>query len=88
MRVVNIIISNIDSPLYDENFNMMQFKIADFYELLGWEDVGGKDYERLRTILKKLSNNSSDYIQIGDKETIVRWIEKPYFHKKNGTVEL
>ena len=88
MRVVNLIISNIDSPLYDEEFNLMQFNINDFYKLLGWDDLGGSDYNRLKTILKKLSNNSSDYIQIGEKETIVRWIEKPYFHKKKGVVEL
>lgn len=88
MRIVNLIISNIDSPLYDEEFNMMKFSIQDFYNMLGWENVGGKDYERLKNMLKKLSNSSSDYIQIGEKETIVRWIEKPYIYKNKGIVEL
>lgn len=88
LRIVNMIISNINSPLYDEKFNMMKFRISDFYTLLGWNNIGGNDYRRLKAILKRLSDSSSDYIQIGDKETIVRWIEKPYFDKKYGTVEL
>lgn len=88
IRVVNMIISNIESPLYDEEFNMMTFHITDFYKMLGLNEIGGGDYSRLKTILKNLSNKSSNYIQIGEKETIVRWIEKPYFYKRNGTVEL
>lgn len=88
IRIINMIISNIESPLYDEQFNMMTFHITDFYKMLGWNEVGGGDYSRLKNLLRNLSNKSSNYIQIGEKETIVRWIEKPYFHKRTGTVEL
>ena len=92
LRVLNTIISNIHSPLYDKKLNVMSFDIKDFLNLLGMTDsYGGADRKRLKEILLNLSNKSSDYIEFeknGKKyETIVRWIEKPIFVDEN-TVEL
>lgn len=88
LRIVNFIISNINSPKYDETLNSMEFQISEFYKLLGMEHAGGKDYLRLQAILQGLSNKSSDYIDFGEYETIVRWIDKPKFNKNSGTVTL
>lgn len=88
MRVVNTIISNIKSPKYDEELNVMEFDILEFCRMLGWEDVGGDNYKLLRRTLWNLSNKSSDYIDFGNYETIVRWIERPIFEKGTGVVKL
>lgn len=88
LRVVNTIISKIKSPLYDEELNIMEFDINEFCKLLGWEDVGGNNYKMLRAVLRNLSNKSSDYIDFGGYETIVRWIDKPIFEEGSGIVKL
>lgn len=90
LRVVNTIISNINSPKYDEEFNIMEFDIKDFCRSLGFaeSEAGGKEYRILKQVLKNLSNKSSDYINFGDYETIVRWIERPIFEPASGRVKL
>ena len=88
IRIVNFIISNINSPAYDEEFNVMSFDINEFCKMLGWSDPGGDNYRQLRYTLRKLSMMASDYIDFGDYETIVRWIEKPIFEKGTGIVKL
>lgn len=87
IRVLNAIISNINSPKYDAELNTMVFDINEFCQLLGYE-TGGETYKRLKSVLKSLSDKSSDYIDFGDYETIVRWIEKPKFEKNSGKVLL
>lgn len=90
LRVVNAIISNINSPKYDTELNIMEFDIKEFCELLGFEKsgAGGKEYSILKNTLRGLSSKTSDYIDFGDYETIVRWIDKPVFEKGSGTVKL
>lgn len=88
MRVVNTIISNIQSPKYDQELNVMEFDILEFCRMLGWDDIGGDNYAMLRRTLWNLSNKSSDYIDFGSYETIVRWIDKPIFEKGTGIVKL
>lgn len=88
LRVVNTIISNINSPLYDEELNVMTFDINEFCHMLGLENGGGSNYKILRYTLRNLSNKSSDYINFGEYETIVRWIDKPKFEPGTGMVKL
>lgn len=88
IRIVNTIISNIKSPKYDEELNMMEFSIKEFCQLLGIEHAGGENYRILKETLRNLSNKTSDYIDFGEYETIVRWIEKPIFEKGSGIVRL
>ena len=90
MRVVNAIISNINSPKYDTELNVMEFNIKEFCELLGFDrsQAGGTEYRILKNTLRGLSSKTSDYIDFGDYETIVRWIDKPVFEKGSGTVKL
>lgn len=90
MRVVNAIISNIRSPKYDTELNVMEFDIKEFCKLLGFGEgeIGGTEYRLLKQTLRGLSNKSSDYINFGKYETIVRWIEKPIFEPGSGIVKL
>lgn len=88
IRIVNTIISNISSPKYDQELNTMEFDIREFSKMLGLEDAGGKNYKAIKEALHNLSNKSSDYIDFGEYETIVRWIDKPVFEKKSGKVKL
>lgn len=88
MRVVNFIIANISSPLYDEEFNTMIFDISDFYKAMGIDNPNGQTYAYIKNVIRGLRNKTSDWIQIGDYETIVSWIEKPKFFSGSGKVEL
>jgi hypothetical protein len=88
MRVVNFIIANINSPLYDEEFNTMIFDISDFYKAMGIDNPNGQTYTYIKNVIRGLRNKTSDWIQIGDYETIVSWIEKPKFFNGTGKVEL
>lgn len=88
MQVVNFIIANINSPLYDESFNTLEFEISDFYKAMGIENPGGSSYEYIKRVIQGLRNKTSDYINFGEYETIVSWIEKPKFFPKKGKVLL
>lgn len=88
LRIVNFIIANINSPLYDEEFNTLEFHISDFYKAMGIENPSGSTYEYIKQTIRGLRNKSSDYINFGEYETIVSWIEKPKFYEKSGKVTL
>ena len=88
LRIVNTIIANIGSQKYDRELNMIEFDICEFCKLLGLQEAGGANYQLLRQTLRNLSNKSSDYINFGKYETIVRWIERPIFEKGSGKVKL
>lgn len=88
LRVINYIIANINSPLYDEEFNTITFDINEFYKAMGNEHPGGSAYDYIKKIIKGLVNKKSDYVDFGEYETIVSWIEKPKFYKQKGIVEL
>lgn len=88
IRVVNFIIANIKSPLYDDEFNTLDFNISDYYKYLGIKNPAGTDYEYLKHIVRGLRNKTSDWVQIGDYETIVSWIEKPTFYPNTGRIKL
>ena len=88
LRLVNYIIANIDSPLYSEEFNTMTFDISEFYKAMDIENPDGKTYDYIKEIIRGLKNKTSDYVDVGEYETIVSWIEKPKFYKGKGIVKL
>lgn len=97
MKVINYIIANIKSPKYDKEFNIMTFSIKEIAKEIGYSEKNGKlsgsGYDEVKKCLKNLSNKSSDFIEIVNKdgkveETIVRWLEKPRIDKETGKVTL
>lgn len=88
IRVVNFIIANIASPLYSEEFNTLDFHISEFYKFLGIKNPSGADYNYVKKLIRGLKKKESDWVTVGEYETIVSWIEKPKFYPKSGRVTL
>lgn len=92
IQIMNYIISQIDSPLYDKEFNRIQFNIRDFYKMAGVDNLPGSAYNYLKATIKTLADKSV-WVSITDdndeeKETLIRWIEKPEINKKSGMVTI
>ena len=78
MKLLNYMIASIGSQKYDTEFNTLVFDINDFYRELGIERrLGGKDYSELEDLIYKLYKRDSGWINVYEKRTILKWIEKP-----------
>ena len=84
-KIILFIISQIEA--YDEDFKLYEFKIADFCKLCGIEAQGDM-YRLLKSQIEEITKKSL-WIELEDgRETIVRWIEKPYISKRSGTIQI
>lgn len=85
-KVVLYLISQIKS--YEEDFTECQFSIQDFCRVCGIDYTSGKNYSALKTAIKEIADKSI-WIRLEDgRETLLRWIEKPYINHKDGTVRI
>lgn len=84
-KIVLYIISQI-SP-YDEELKLYEFKIKDFCKVCGIEPKGDM-YALIKTKVKEISDKSLWIELENGKETLVRWIEKPYIDERNGTIAI
>ena len=86
-RIVLYLISKIS--LQDEDLMLYDFSIVDFCRVCGIDHDNGRCYKYLKAAIKALADKS-EWVFIGEKdeETLVRWIEKPYFSQKNGTIRI
>lgn len=84
-KIVLFIISQIEKN--DEKLKLYQFKITEFCELCGIEPKGN-NYNLLKTAIKDISDKSIWITLENGKETLIRWIEKPYIDEKSGTIQI
>lgn len=85
-KIITYIISQINP--YDEELQLYEFNIKKFCDACGIDNRNGTIYNNLKKHIKKLSD-SSMWIELADgQETLVRWIDKPYIDKKNGTIKI
>ena len=85
-KILLFIISQINT--FDTEFELYEFKITDFCDICGINKDSGNIYQQLKEQIQKISNKSL-WIELEDgKETIIRWIEKPYIDKKSGTIKI
>lgn len=84
-RIVLFIISQIDPK--DEEFELYEFKITEFCRVCGIEPKGDI-YSLLKKQIKAISDKSIWIKLENGEETLMRWIEKPYMDKHNGTVKI
>lgn len=86
-KVVLYLISQI-SPA-DEDFKECEFDIIDFCKVCGIDYDSGRNYEMLKTQIKKIADKSI-WVKLGDDEveTLLRWIEKPYINKRSGKIRI
>ena len=84
-KIILYVISQIEKC--DEQFKLYEFKIADFCRLCGLEPQGN-NYSFLKNAVKDISDKSLWITLDNGKETLVRWIEKPYIDENSGTIQI
>ena len=84
-KIMLYIISQIEPQ--DEDFKLYDFEITDFCRVCGIEPQGDI-YTFLKNKIKKIADISFYVTREDGKETLVRWIEKPYFDLHSGRVQI
>ena len=72
----------------DTELKLYEFKIVDFCKVCGIDKDNGKNYIDLKKTIKELADKSMWVKLENDKETLLRWIERPYIDDKSGTIEI
>lgn len=85
-KIVLYLISQI-SP-FDEDFKLYEFSIPEFCRICGIDFDNGKNYINLKDAIKEISDKSVWVRLENGKETLLRWIEKPYIDNGNGTIQI
>ena len=84
-KIVLYLISQITA--FDTDFKEYEFDIREFCQVCGIDFDNGGNYGYLKEQIKAIADKSL-WIKIQDEETLLRWIEKPYINKKNGTIRI
>ncbi|MDE7246892.1 MAG: replication initiation protein, partial [Lachnospiraceae bacterium] len=85
-KIVLYLISQITSA--DEDFKLYEFSIAEFCRVCGINDNNGKTYQDLKMAIKEIADKSL-WVAVDEKrETLLRWIEKPYIDAGSGTIQI
>jgi len=71
----------------DTELMLYEFSIKDFCEVCGI-NTSGKNYLDLKKTIKELSDKSIWVKLENGKETLLRWIERPYIDENSGTIEI
>lgn len=85
-KIVLFLISQIN--YWDEDFKLYTFSISEFCRVCGIERPGGKGYVELKAAIKEIADKSLWVRLDNGKQTLLRWIEKPYIDEGKGTVEI
>ena len=84
-KIVLYIISQLEP--FDEELKLYEFKITDFCAVCGIAPKGDI-YAQLKAQIKAIADKSV-WIKTDDgKDTIARWIEKPYIDERSGTIQI
>lgn len=85
-KIILYLISQINP--YATEFKKTTFKIKDFCQVCGIDCGNGNNYITLKEQIKKIADKSCWIKLENGKETLLRWIEKPYIDENNGTIEI
>lgn len=86
-KIVLYLISQIKYD--DDEFKLYDFSIVDFCRVCGIEIEGGKSYAELKNAIQEIANKSIWVKLENGKETLLRWIEKPYIDGGgSGTIQI
>lgn len=85
-KIVLYLISQI-TP-YDEDFKLYTFSISEFCRICGIDGTSGKNYEDLKAAIKEIADKSIWITLENRKQTLVRWIEKPYIDEGSGVIQI
>lgn len=85
-KIVLYLISKINP--FDEDFQLLEFSIPEFCKACGFQYNSGKHYETMKSHIKSIADKSVWVRLENGKETLLRWIEKPYIDERNGTIQI
>lgn len=85
-KVVLYLIAQIKPQ--DEDFKLYEFSISEFCRMCGIEIKSGRNYAMLKSTIKEIADKSMWVTLESGKETLIRWIEKPYINEKSGTIQI
>lgn len=85
-KIIAYVISQIKPT--DDDFKLYEFNIKDFCNVCGIESNNGRIYENLKQHIKELSDKSIWIKLDNGKETLFRWIEKPYINENSGIIQI
>lgn len=84
-KILMYIISHIEP--YDNEFKTVSFSTVDFCKTCGIE-TKSDIYEIVKRQIKDIADKSLWIENEEGKETLLRWIEKPYINKHSGIIEI
>ena len=85
-KIILFLISRIRPS--DGNFGLYEFDIQEFCQICGINISSGKHYTDLKAAIKAIADQSIWVKLPNGKETLVRWIEKPYIDSGNGLIQI
>jgi len=85
-KIVLYLISQVNP--FDEEFKLYDFSISEFCRVCGIDEFNGKNYRNLKAAIKEIADKSLWVTIEGGRETLLRWIEKPYIDPGSGTVQI
>lgn len=85
-KIILYLISQIKYE--DEEFKLYEFSIVDFCKVCGIDADSGKNYADLKSAIQEIANKSIWVKLENGKETLLRWIDKPYIDSGSGTIQI
>jgi len=85
-KIILYLISQIKYD--DEEFKLYEFSIIDFCKVCGIDADSGKNYADLKASIQEIANKSIWVKLENGKETLLRWIDKPYIDSGSGTIQI
>ena len=72
----------------DNELKLYEFSIQEFCEICGIYTESGKNYSSLKATIKNLADKSIWTTLADGRETLLRWIERPYISPKSGIIKI
>ncbi len=85
-KIVLYLISQIAPD--DESFKLYEFNIVEFCRVAGIDVQGGRSYIEIKEHIQKIADKSI-WVSLDDgRETLLRWIERPFIDYNSGTIQV
>lgn len=85
-KIILYLISKITQ--FDDELKLYDFFIPDFCRICGIDCENGGNYASLRNAVKELTDKSVWVTLEDGRETVVRWIERPYIDPAKGVISI
>jgi plasmid replication initiation protein len=85
-NIIYLVLSHIKTT--DEDFHSITFTIPEFCRACGITSASGKHYQDIKAAVGRLADRKIWVTLPDGRETFVRWVQKAYFDKKQGTIEI